>query len=160
MKKKKIIAAMTAMMCCMSAFSVTSMALISSAGNAADYTAQKETDNVIYGIGVSEEPDKTAYIIGDELDLSGLRLNGSYRMGELISCIMDEDYQELLNSNIPIKIDSSEFDNSKAGTYQIYVMYGNAKDSFKVTVFDDAMALSKYDLKINAASSENLRVLA
>ena len=88
-----------------------------------------------YGIGVSQLPDKTVYHIGEELDLTGLRLNGSYTEGDLVACIMDEDYR-----NVPITVDASEFDNTKAGTYPIYVMYGDAKDSFTVDVIDDLPA--------------------
>ena len=141
MKKKRVIAAMTAMLCCMSTFSVSSMALTCAAGTESDYSSQTILEETIYGIGISEEPEKTFYILGEELDLTGLRLNGSYRRGELISTIMNEDYQDLLNSNVPIKIDTSEFDNSKAGTYHIYALYGNAKDSFTVTVFNDTEEL-------------------
>ncbi|WP_295090897.1 bacterial Ig-like domain-containing protein [Ruminococcus sp.] len=143
MKKRRVIAAMTAVLCCISAFSVSSMALTSAAETESDYSLQTILEEPIYGIGISEEPKKTFYILGEELDLTGLRLNGSYRMGELISTIMNEDYQDLLNSNVPIKIDTSEFDNSKAGTYHIYALYGNAKDSFTVTVFNDSEELLK-----------------
>lgn len=153
MKKKQIIAALTAMLCWMSTISVPGMALTTAAKTTIDHTVQSELDSPVYGIGVSEEPDKTDYIIGEELDLTGLRLNGSYQIGELISCIMDEDYQELLNSNVPIKIDTSGFDNTKAGTYHIYVLYGDAKDSFKVTVYNDQLELSKN----NTASSESIK---
>ncbi len=101
---------------------------------------EKQEASESYGIGVSKLPDKTVYQIGEELDLSGLRLNGSYTMGDLVSCIMDEDYHELLDSNVPIEVDTSMFDNTKAGTYSIYVMYGNAKDSFTVDVLDNQPA--------------------
>ncbi|MBQ8922701.1 MAG: hypothetical protein IJ060_11195 [Oscillospiraceae bacterium] len=37
-------------------------------------------------------------------------------------------------------VDASEFDNTKAGTYPIYVKYGDAKDSFTVDVIDDERA--------------------
>lgn len=153
MKKKQIIATLTAMLCWMSTISVPGMALTTAAKTTIDHTVQSELDSPVYRIGISEEPDKTDYIIGEELDLTGLRLNGSYQIGELISCIMNEDYQELLNSNVPIKIDTSGFDNTKAGTYHIYVLYGDAKDSFKVTVYNDQLELSKN----NTASSESIK---
>ncbi len=95
----------------------------------------KKDATISYGIGVSQLPDKTEYHIGEELDLTGLRLNGSYTEGDLIACIMDEDYR-----NVPITVDASEFDNTKAGTYPIYVKYGDAKDSFMVDVIDDEHA--------------------
>ena len=95
----------------------------------------KKDSTVSYGIGVSQLPDKTEYHIGEELDLTGLRLNGSYTEGDLVACIMDEDYR-----NVPITVDASEFDNTKAGTYPIYVKYGDAKDSFTVDVIDDERA--------------------
>ena len=97
---------------------------------------EKQEVSESYGIGVSKLPDKTVYQLGEELDLSGLRLNGSYTRGELVACIMNEDYYELLESNVSIEVDTSMFDNTKAGTYSITVMYGNAKDSFTVDVLD------------------------
>lgn len=104
-------------------------------------TLESTESTIQYGIGISQAPEKTDYQIGEELDLSGLRLNGSYTETidgeELVGCIMDESYQELLERNVPITIDSSEFDNTKAGTYHIYVIYGNAKDSFTVTVSNE-----------------------
>jgi len=104
-------------------------------------TLESTESTIQYGIGISQAPEKTDYQIGEELDLSGLRLNGSYTETidgeELVGCIMDESYQELLERNVPITIDSSEFDNTQAGTYHIYVIYGNAKDSFTVTVSNE-----------------------
>ena len=135
--KKKVLTAAIAAMCLVGTVSVVPIAGV--AENVQEQTVLTENNDVIYGIGVSKEPDKTTYKIGEQLDLTGLRLNGSYRMGELISTIIDEDYQELLNSNVPIKIDASEFDNTKAGRYHIYVVYGNTKTSFTVTVYDDAI---------------------
>ena len=135
--KKKVLTAAIAAMCFVGTVSV--VPIVGVAENVQEQTVLTENNDVIYGIGVSKEPDKTTYKIGEQLDLTGLRLNGSYRMGELISTIIDEDYQELLNSNVPIKIDASEFDNTKAGRYHIYVIYGNTKNSFTVTVYDDAI---------------------
>lgn len=100
-----------------------------------------EVDNTRYGIGVSTPPAKTEYAIGEELDLTGLRLNGSIRKfedgEELQGCIIDEDYFDLIERGTAISIDSSEFNNQKAGTYNIYVLFGGAKDSFKVTVKEE-----------------------
>lgn len=102
----------------------------------------KQDKSISYGIGVSQPPNKVVYQIGQELDLSGLHLNGSYIEGERVASIMNEDYQKLLDSHAPIIIDSSEFDSSKTGTYQIYVHYGNTKDSFTVIVTGDKTALN------------------
>ena len=137
--KKRVLTAAIAAMCFVGTAPVSAVPITGVAENLQEQTVLTENNDVIYGIGVSKEPDKTTYKIGEQLDLTGLRLNGSYRMGELISTIIDEDYQELLNSNVPIKIDASEFDNTKAGRYHIYVVYGNTKTSFTVTVYDDAI---------------------
>ncbi|WP_295094647.1 dockerin type I domain-containing protein [Ruminococcus sp.] len=137
--KKRVLAAAIAAMCFVGTVPVSVVPIAGVAENVQEQTVLTENNDVIYGIGVSKEPDKTTYKIGEQLDLTGLRLNGSYRMGELISTIIDEDYQELLNSNVPIKIDASKFDNTKAGRYHIYVVYGNTKTSFTVTVYDDAI---------------------
>ncbi len=156
MKKMQIIAALTAVLCSVSVIPVSGMALTSAVETATDHTVQSEPDSPVYAVGISENPDKTDYIIGEELDLTGLKLNGSYQLGELLSCIMDEDYQNLLNSNVPIRIDTSEFYNTKAGTYRIYAMFGNATDSFEVKVFNDQEALLKYKSN-NDVSSESIK---
>ena len=137
--KKRVLAAAIAAMCFVGTVPVSAVPITGVAENLQEQTVLTENDDAIYGIGISKAPDKTTYKIGEQLDLSGLRLNGSYRKGELISTIIDEDYQDLLNSNVPIKIDASEFDNTKAGRYHIYVVYGNTKTSFTVTVYDDAI---------------------
>lgn len=117
-----------------------------------------EVDNTRYGIGVSTPPAKTEYSIGEELDLTGLRLNGSIRKfedgAELQGCIIDEDYFDLIERGNAISIDSSEFNNQKAGTYNIYVLFGGAKDSFKVTVADGKTDYIKGD--VNADGSFNI----
>ena len=64
MKKKQIIATLTAMLCWMSIISVPGMALTSATETTIDHTVQSELDSPVYGIGISEEPDKTDYIIG------------------------------------------------------------------------------------------------
>lgn len=89
-----------------------------------------------YSITVSQLPDKTIYNIGEELELSGLRLNGGYQLGDLTGCIMDEDYESLIENDVPITVDFSEFDNTIVGVYCIYVYYGNAFDTFTVEVTD------------------------
>lgn len=141
MKKKKLTATLTAILYCINALFVSSMSLTSSAENRPEYTEPAISDNVIYGIGVSVLPDKVEYTVGEELDLTGLRLNGSITRCEngedLTACIIDEDYFKLVENGYEISVDSSEFDHQKAGTYSIYVLFGNTKDSFEVTVIDD-----------------------
>ena len=137
--KKRVLAAAIAAMCFVGTVPFSVVPIVGVAENVQEQTVLTENNDAIYGIGISKAPDKTTYKIGEQLNLTGLRLNGSYRMGELISTIIDEDYQDLLNSNVPIKIDASEFDNTKAGRYHIYVIYGNTKNSFTVTVYDDAI---------------------
>ena len=79
-------------------------------------------------------PEKTEYNIGEELDFTGGSAYGTVydslgMLGDTFPQPIDSKY---------FKVDSSEFDNTKPGTYTIYVTYGEgegmAKQSFKVTV--------------------------
>lgn len=94
----------------------------------------------IYSVGIEKAPDKTIYKMGEDLELKGLRLNGTITTivngSKEISSIMNEDYTELVKSGLPLSIDDSGFDNSKAGTYKIYVKLGDSKSFFNVTVTD------------------------
>lgn len=116
-------------------------------------TAVSETS---YSISVSNLPDKTDYKKGEELDLTGLRLNGSvttYIGGtEEIGCIIDRDYQQLIDNGTPISIDSSEFDSTKAGTYNIYVNFGTASVSFTVTVSENNTEIVSGDINADGTT--------
>ncbi len=92
-----------------------------------------------YALSVMSYPTKTTYAIGEELDLSGSRAYGIYENsngmhGDVFGASFDSDYYT---------VDASEFDNTKPGTYTIYVIYGSGagadKKSFQVTVTDKAV---------------------
>ena len=102
------------------------------------------TNYAIYESGSSvkivKKPDKLVYNIGDEIDLTGLRVDlyHYYQSGPDAHLIYSNvDPTEYPDDFI---IDMSSFDNSKAGTYKIWVInkygifWGGA--SFDVTVTD------------------------
>lgn len=100
-------------------------------------------------------PTKTEYVIGEELDLTGAQFTGSY-IGVSLEGPVEEgdiflsDLAEYVEKGV-LKLDDSEFDNTKPGTYTIYVIFGNTKDSFEVTVKEGAPAVPLGDLDGNDA---------
>ena len=108
----------------------------------ADVIYDVEPDDIIeeyYSFNLSP-PTKTEYVIGEELDLTGAQLSGSYISVSLKGPVEEgdiflSDLAEHVEKGV-LKLDASEFDNTKPGTYRIYVIYGNAKDFFEVTVKD------------------------
>ena len=97
-----------------------------------------------YSIYIDELPTKTLYMLGEELDITGTKIYGSYTDGELVGDIFPTDLARYLENGM-MSLDTSEFDNTKAGTYTIYVHYGTAKASFEVTVLGDAAKLPNGD---------------
>ncbi len=92
-------------------------------------------------IYISEEPLKTVYSIGEELDLTGAAFSGfGYDFGfcgDFTNCdILEFEEKEI------IKIDYSEFDNTTPGTYTIHVNYGYVFASFDVTVESEKTLLA------------------
>lgn len=86
-------------------------------------------------IYVSKKPDKTQYSIGEELDLSGGKISGNGRSGDMEWDIFDAPMTDSM-----FTIDSSEFNNQVEGEYKIYVTYNGATTSFSVTVGDSDSA--------------------
>ena len=94
---------------------------------------------------LDDEPEKLTYRVGEDLDLTGLRISLKYYHGK-DSC--DVIYDKVSPADYPDKftIDTSEFDSSKSGTYTIRVKASSdlilnyrlsfAEVSFKVTVED------------------------
>ncbi len=80
-----------------------------------------------------EESD-TIYKLGEELDYSTICVHGYGTIGDTHA---DIPYISLDKCSNIVTIDDSEFDNTKPGTYTIYVSWYNAKDSFEVTVIDE-----------------------
>ncbi|MBR5722403.1 MAG: bacterial Ig-like domain-containing protein, partial [Oscillospiraceae bacterium] len=87
------------------------------------------TEPLHYTLELRSKPTKTTYAIGEALDLTGGTAEGWVGNETLHG---DTFEQPLTYSGFTI--DDSEFDNTKPGTYTIYVKYGTASASFKVTV--------------------------
>lgn len=86
-----------------------------------------------YSIFICDYPTKTVYQLGEELDITGTKIHGTYGNGLLHGDIFPTALAPYLENGM-ITLDDSEFDNTKAGTYTIYIHYGTATDSFEVTV--------------------------
>lgn len=86
-------------------------------------------------------PDKLTYKIGEKLDLTGASFSAfSWSTGS-VDKIPEGDVSEYID-NGTLKIDASEFDYTKPGTYTIYLTYGDDTyfpdtQSFEVTVTDE-----------------------
>ena len=96
-------------------------------------TTTTTTEGYNGSVSIEKLPTKLTYNIGEELDLTGgiASAGGSGPNG-----MMWDTFSQPLDSQYFI-IDSSEFDNTKAGTYRIYVspnVVPDAKKSFTVTV--------------------------
>ena len=89
-----------------------------------------------YAISFNKAPTKSVYHIGEELDITGAQIYYCYDNNELADSIFYASLDSCLENGM-MTIDDSEFDNTKAGTYAIYVHYGTATASFDVTVIDD-----------------------
>lgn len=110
----------------------------------------EETTYVIYEsegiISLNSPPDKTVYSIGEELDLTGLSVSLDYYYGK-------DGHDVIYDKAFPLDhpdaflVDTSDFDNSKSGTYTIkisctddtrytYRIFVN-EISFEVTVNDN-----------------------
>ena len=86
-------------------------------------------------VSADTENAKTVYQIGEKLDLSGIKIWGTYGGPGIHADIFGDQLQNCINKGI-IKVDASEFDNTKPGTYTIYVHHGYATDEFTVTVVE------------------------
>ena len=112
-------------------------------------TMTTTSDDIIYesegALLLDDEPEKLTYRVGEDLDLTGLRISLKYYYGK-DSC--NVIYDKVSPADYPDKftIDTSEFDSSKPGTYTIRVKASSdlilnyrlsfAEVSFKVTVED------------------------
>lgn len=86
-------------------------------------------------VSANTENAKTVYQIGEKLDLSGIKIWGTYSTPEINADIFGQELESCINNGI-IKVDASEFDNTKPGTYTIYIYHGYATDEFTVTVVE------------------------
>lgn len=120
--KRKFIAAFSALTMGISLFSApltaSSLTLIEQP------TAPLEPTDIIYEsegwLTLDSKPYKTSYAIGEELDLTGLTVGLEYGYGK---DGLDVIYRNVSPYDKPdvFSVDTSEFDNTKAGTYNIYV---------------------------------------
>ncbi|MBR6670737.1 MAG: leucine-rich repeat domain-containing protein, partial [Ruminococcus sp.] len=104
-------------------------------------TTTKIYQSVNYSCSLSVYPydeADTIYEIGEELDLSTICVNGhgkiTWDLGTSYSYV-DIPYMSLDKCS-SVTVDASEFDNTKPGTYTIYVKWHDAVDSFDVTVVE------------------------
>ncbi|MCQ2458987.1 MAG: bacterial Ig-like domain-containing protein [Ruminococcus sp.] len=81
-------------------------------------------------LGIDKLPTKTVYEIGEPLEL-----DGGYASGHVQTAggAFGDTFSQPFTSTF-FKIDASEFDNTKAGTYTIKISYGTATQTFEVTV--------------------------
>ena len=129
--KKKITAAMTALL-----MTLTAVPFAASAAEAApketttcEDTAENQSCNHT-DFFIVKMPDKTEYSIGEELDLTG---------GTAFACGVEDDlcWDAFEQPMTFYKVDASEFDNTKPGTYTIRLICDAkipAEVSFPVTV--------------------------
>ena len=92
-------------------------------------TTTVTTGGFKYSLELRNEPTKTTYAIGEELDL-----DGGYAEGWITGPDFNGDTFKQPLTYEGFTIDASEFDNTKPGTYKIYVKYGTATASFEVKV--------------------------
>jgi len=107
-------------------------------------TTETTTTTVVeFYINISSLPAKTVYAIGEDLDLSGGTYSclGKYDTGVVIPApikYMTDLHDDRFSDSY---IDTSEFDNTKAGTYKIYINASyngvSAQTYFEVTVTDN-----------------------
>ena len=86
-------------------------------------------------------PDKLTYKIGEKLDLTGASFSAFSRSTGSVDKIPEGEVSEYID-NGTLKLDASEFDYTKPGTYTIYLTYGDDTyfpdtQSFEVTVTDE-----------------------
>ncbi len=92
-----------------------------------------------YHVSASTTEAKLEYLLGEELDLSGVCIFGGYGMNDysILGDIFGEELPSLLERNtFDLSVDTSAFDNTKMGIYPIEVHFGYAADTFTVTVTD------------------------
>lgn len=109
-------------------------------------------------IQILKFPNKTEYQIGEELDLTGGFFCGGYttvylgktKHGDFVNA----DLAEYVDRGT-LKLDDSEFDNTKPGTYMIHIKYYDDVDSFKVTVKEAAPTIPLGNLNGDDAINAN-----
>ncbi len=100
---------------------------------ATETTVTTTKDEYSYRLDLIKVPSKTVYKIGEELDLSDGVAYGYVSGGG----IYGDTFNQPITSQY-FTLDTSQFDNTKPGTYKITVSYGTASKSFEVKVVDDS----------------------
>lgn len=126
---------------------LTCAALALHAGLAAFPVNAVETDEAIaekqymydqYRVSVSTTEAKLEYLLGEELDLSGVCIFASFGMNDysVMGDIFGDELLSHLGGSSEVSVDTSAFDNTKMGIYPIHVYFGKAMDTFGVIVTD------------------------
>jgi hypothetical protein len=114
----------------------------------ADYYGKRATFEVrvaaLLGIVVTSPPDKTDYFTGEDLDLTGLVVMGTWEgMGERPVSVTQENV--------------SSFDRNRAGRQEVFVTYEGKTASFPVTfVSMQALSVTRPPEKLNYGNGEEL----
>jgi hypothetical protein len=114
----------------------------------ADYYGKKAAFDVniaaLTGIAVTSPPDTTLYFTGEDLDLAGLVVSGTWEgMGE---------------KPVAVTLDNlSSFDKNRAGNQEVFVTYRGKTASFPVTfVSMQSLSVSRPPEKLNYENGEEL----
>ena len=99
-----------------------------------------------YHIELISPPDKLTYNLGEELDLTGATVSGVVYYGGFHGDIFTSDASIYIENGL-LKLDVSEFDNTKPGTYTINLILGHDSlfpdtESFEVTVNDENIVIT------------------
>ncbi len=115
------------------------MALTAQAAPLMQVFAESEYEYDTYYVSVYTYDAKLDYVVGEELDLTGVTVGGGFGNddGSVMGDIFGEELTDLVE-NGTVTVDTSEFDNTAAGIYNIYVHFGSAVDSFEVFVYDES----------------------
>lgn len=87
-------------------------------------------------IKVAQEPDKTEYILGDDLDTTGMQVTAVYALDDPSNEENEKTY-DVTEEVCADKDAISGFDSAKAGELSLKVSYGGKETVFKVTVNDE-----------------------
>ncbi len=140
---KRKLAVLGAMALCLSSVTLTSTAFASDTVLTTQALAEPipvPTEELVDAepgcyMKIVSELDKTVYRIGDKLDLTGLKIDVMYAPGGAIPVSqVNNAWRTVIDAENPLEnenfiVDTSEFDSSKAGEYNI-----------KVSLTDDAMS--------------------
>ncbi|MBD5131383.1 MAG: hypothetical protein HDT28_02135 [Clostridiales bacterium] len=106
----------------------------------AQWTGSGSQEKTLSGIIVTSNPTKTAYTVGDELDITGL--------------IVTANYSDNTSATVPVSSSMlSGFDMNKSGVQTVTVTYEGKTATFDITVTSDR-ALSSIEITQNPTVTE------